>query len=45
MVAPLSPQKVQWCLAPHQQPRADSKGIVTCLVGSSNRAARSKYSV
>ncbi len=44
MNEPFSPQKVQWCFSPHQQPRAPS----TTSLGSTQlraweEASRSKY--
>jgi hypothetical protein len=37
MVAPFSPQNVQWFLAPHQQPRELSNGSLTSRVPPSGR--------
>ncbi len=45
IVSPLRPQKVQWCLAPHQQPRDVS--TTTCTDAPwqcSERSSWSKYS-
>ena len=44
-VAPFSPQKVQWCFSPHQQPRADSKEsepFAASALGIRSRAAVAK---
>src|SRR5688572_16016115 len=37
IVEPLSPQNVQWCFAPHQQPLADSTGRWTSRPSSATR--------
>ena len=42
IVSPLRPQNVQWCLAPHQQPREVS--TTTCTAAPPHCCERSSWS-